>query len=77
MHQNSGGAERETRLLACNGEQLLKLLHDGLVVERQKICLPLPGEADLIAGGGQQPYQVELASTPQGEKFIGVKHLIM
>ena len=43
MHQNSGGTEREARLLACNGEQLLELLHDGLVIERQKVGLPLPG----------------------------------
>ena len=74
MHQYGGGAEREAGLLSCDGEQLLELLHDGLVVEGQDVRLPLPGETELVAGGGQQPYEVKLASAPQGQEVIGVKH---
>ena len=50
VHEDGGGAERETGLLAGDGEQFLELLHDILVVKGQEVSLPLPGEAGLVAG---------------------------
>ena len=75
MHQDGGGAEREAGLLAGDGEKLPQFVDDVLVVDGQEVRLPLPGEAGPVACGGQQPDEVKLTSTPQGQKVITVKHL--
>ena len=77
MHQDGGSAEREAGLLASDGEKLLQLVHDVLVVEGQEVGLPLPGDAGPIICSGQQPDEVEFASTPQGQEVVTVKHLYL